>query len=472
MRRRTKLIATIGPASDGPDTLRELLQAGTNLVRINYSHGGHPEKTTLIQQTRKLSSDLGLTIGIIADLQGPKIRIGEFKNKVIQLNQGQTFILDCGSKTTGDEHSVSVDYQALYQDVYVNDTLLLDDGLIALTVTAIKQQQIHTQVITGGKLSSHKGINRQGGGLSVNALTDKDMHDLAHALDHGVDYIAVSFTRDPSDIFTVKAAINAKHLTTRVIAKIERKDALDNSEAIIQAADAIMVARGDLGVEIGIAEVPFWQRELIHLARHHNKAVITATQMMESMIHSPKPTRAEVSDIANAILEGSDAVMFSAETAVGNHPVQVIKEAHLIAKSAEKRRASQLSSHRLSETFQQTDEAIAFACMYTANHTDTAAIIALTESGQTPLWMSRIRSNIPIFGLSRKTDTLGSMTLFRGVFPVQFDPTEQQPLELEKNAIACLVALGEIQSGDKVIITRGNSVGTPGQTNTLKLLIA
>jgi len=472
MRRRTKLIATLGPASDRSDTLRELLLAGTNLVRINYSHGGHTEKTALIRQTQKLAADLGLTVGIIADLQGPKIRIGEFKNKIIQLNQGQPFILDCGNNAPGDEQKVSVDYQALYQDVQVNDTLLLDDGLIALTVTAIKQQQIHTEVTIGGKLSSHKGINRQGGGLSVNALTDKDMHDLAHALDHGVDYIAVSFTRDASDIITVKNTITKRGLTTHVIAKIERKDALDNCTEIIQAADAIMVARGDLGVEIGIAEVPFWQRELIHLARNHNKAVITATQMMESMIHSPKPTRAEVSDIANAILEGSDAVMFSAETAVGSHPVKVIEEAHLIAKSAEKRRTSQLSSHRLNETFEQTDEAIAFASMYAANHTGTAAIIALTESGQTPLWMSRIRSNIPIFGLSRKTDTLGSMTLYRGVFPVHFDPTKQQPLELEKNAITSLIALGEIQPGDKVIVTRGNTVGSPGQTNTLKILIA
>lgn len=468
--RRTKMIATLGPACAKLATLKKMITAGLDLVRINYSHGQHKEHHDLIQTTRTVAKEANKEIGIIADLQGPKIRVGLFQEGLIQLKKNAPFILDCDSNTPGNEKTVGVDYPHLYKDLKAGDILLLDDGLIELRVKAIHRKQIHCKVKIPGKLSDHKGINRQGGGLSAQALTDKDIVDLKSALRAGVDYIAVSFARNADDINTAKQHIKKAKSHAAVIAKIERADALEHIDEIIQASDAVMVARGDLGVEIGLAEVPFQQKRIIHRARALNKAVITATQMMESMIEHPMPTRAEVSDIANAIVEGTDAVMFSAETAVGAYPVEVIQTVHQIALSAEKRPASQLSRHRLNETFTRMDESIAMASMYIANHYPIKAIVSLTETGSTPLWMSRIRSNIPIYALTRHGFAERRMTLFRGVFPLNFDPTKYTHQQIEGKVLDFIKKNKRLKKGDQILLTHGDQLGGKGQTNTLKIL--
>lgn len=468
--RRTKIIATIGPASRDPAILCEMIKAGVDLVRVNFSHGDHLEQIGLIEVARQAARLAAKEIGVIADLQGPKIRIGRFKKSVIQLQKGQTFILDCAKTSLGDEHSVGVDYKQLYLDVNVGCTLLLDDGLIELTVTAIEQQKIHCVVEVGGPLSNNKGINQKGGGLSANALTDKDMEDLKQAIKAGVDYIAVSFTRSADDISLTRQKIEEVGGQAGIIAKIERAEALAHIDQIIAASDAVMVARGDLGVEIGLAEVPFEQKRIINRARALNKAVITATQMMESMINQPQATRAEVSDVANAVLDGTDAVMFSAETAVGKYPIRVIKTVVDVCLSAEKHPASSISNHRNECLFERKDEAIAMATMYIANHLPIRAIVALTESGTTPLWMSRIRSSIPIHALTRHLGSHRKMTLYRGVYPGAFDPTPFKGAHLRREAIACLQKQALIAEGDTIIFTQGTQIGVEGGTDSMKLV--
>jgi pyruvate kinase len=467
---RTKMIATLGPSSADTATLKKMIASGVDLVRINYSHGEHDEHLLLIQAARLAAKQNHTEIGIIADLQGPKVRTGLFEKGLIKLKENDLFILDCDKTTPGDNDSVGVDYTTLYQDVAAGDVLLLDDGLIELVIESIQNKKIHCKVKTPGVLSNNKGINKLGGGLSANALTEKDFIDINAALKAKVDYIAVSFARNANDIEIAKQKIQKANAKAGVIAKIERAEALEHIDDIINAADAVMVARGDLGVEIGLAEVPFQQRRIIHRARALNKAVITATQMMESMIEHPKPTRAEVSDVANAIIEGTDAVMFSAETAVGNHPVKVIATARDIALSAEKRPTTRTSQHRIHEQFQRVDETIAMATMYAANHYPIKAIIALTESGKTPLWMSRIRSSIPIYALTRALETHRKMTLFRGVFPLAFDPTCHPEDKLEKAIFDLMKEKKCLKKGDQIILTRGSHLGDKGHTNSLKIL--
>lgn len=468
--RRTKIIATLGPASAKRPTLKKMINAGLDLVRINYSHGQHKEHHQLIQTARDAAKSVNKEIGIIADLQGPKIRVGVFQEGVIKLKKSASFILHCDKKEPGNKHAVSVDYPRLYKDLNAGDILLLDDGLIELQVDKIHNKQIHCKVKTPGTLSDHKGINRKGGGLSAQALTGKDLIDIKSALKSGVDYIAVSFARHADDINIARQHIVKAKSHASVIAKIERAEALAHIDDIIRASDAVMVARGDLGVEIGLAEVPFQQKRIIHRARTLNKSVITATQMMESMIEHPMPTRAEVSDIANAIVEGTDAVMFSAETAVGAYSVDVIKTAHEIALSAEKRPSTQRSHHRIDESFERADESIAMASMYVANHYPIKAIFSLTETGATPLWMSRIRSNIPIYALTRHIEALRKMTLYRGVFPLHFDPTKYKDKDIEKAVLAFIKTTKRFKKDDQVLLTHGCHVGDEGLTNTLKIL--
>ncbi|MDF2866719.1 MAG: pyk [Gammaproteobacteria bacterium] len=471
MIRRTKIIATLGPATDEADMLEHILQAGVDLVRINFSHGKAQDHERRIAQARAISQKIGKEIGVIADLQGPKIRVARFQAGKIQLLADKRFILDAAlASDAGTAERVGIDYKALPNDVHAGDTLLLDDGRLVLEVEQVVGHEIHCLVKVGGELSNHKGINRQGGGLSANALTDKDREDLSVAVRCGADYIAVSFVRNEEDIAETRKLLNTAHSTAGIIAKIERIEAITNLESIIHASDAVMVARGDLAVEIGDAEVPGVQKHIIHRARVANKAVITATQMMESMIHSPVPTRAEVSDVANAVLDGSDAVMLSAETATGAHPAIVVAAMARICVSAEKQPRASTSKHRIEMRFKRADEAIAMATMYTANHLDIKAIIALTESGSTPLWMSRIRSGIPIYGLSRHIITQRRMTLYRGVYPLAFDITQYTRDDVNKAAANELEKLSLVSTGDLVILTKGDLVGKHGGTNALKIL--
>lgn len=469
--RRTKIIATLGPATDDPKMLTQIIRAGMDLARVNFSHGKTEDHQRRIQLVRECSAAEGKEIGIIADLQGPKIRIARFKNKKVELNPGATFILDADlAVDAGDETAVGIDYKNLPQDVKAGDNLLLDDGRLVLIVEHVKGQKIICKVQIGGELSNNKGINRQGGGLSVAALTDKDKADLKTAVALGADYIAISFPRSANDMLEARRLLEEANGTAGLIAKIERAEAIGVIDEIIKVSDAVMVARGDLGVEIGDAELPQVQKHIIQRARSLDKAVITATQMMETMIHNAIPTRAEVFDVANAVLDGTDAVMLSAETATGDHPHTVIEAMARICMGAEKQVTARLSRHRVECQFQRIDEAIAMATMYTANHFNVEAIIALTESGSTPLWMSRIRSGIPIYGFTPNISTQRKMTLYRGVYPIYFNESVIEKNSINNKATHKLKSLGIVTTGDNIVITCGDQMGVHGGTNTMKIM--
>jgi pyruvate kinase len=469
--RRTKIVATLGPASEGVENLEALIRAGVNVVRLNFSHGTHEEQKVRIENVRQAAQNCKTVVGLLADLQGPKIRIARFKNGEIVLQSGDTFTLDAAlGVDEGDQHAVGIDYKELPQDVSSEDIILLNDGLITLRVTSVDHMKIHCEVISGGKLSNNKGINRQGGGLSAPALTQKDVDDLAFAVSCEVDYIAVSFPRDKGDIEKARALLEKHNSDAGIIAKIERIEAVENLVEIIKASDGVMVARGDLAVEIGEAEVPLVQKEIIQQARSLDKPVIVATQMMESMIDNPVPTRAEVSDVANAVLDNADAVMLSAETAVGKYPVKTIEVMSRVCLRVEVQPTSQVSGHRVECRFERIDEAIAMATMYTANHLDVSAVLALTESGATPLWMSRIRTKMNIYGMSRSIRSLGKMCLYRGVYPVYFDLYKCNRDNLNRMTVQRIVDLGYISEGDRVILTKGDLMGIGGHANAMKVL--
>lgn len=471
LHRHTKIIATLGPATDTPEAMEAILLAGVNLVRLNFSHGEHAEHQRRIDLVRSTAKRLDRVIGILADLQGPKIRVAKFKNGKVKLNVGDTFCLDAGmADNAGDETAVGIDYKKLPMDVSANDVLLLDDGRLRFRVRAINGERIECQVEVGGTLSNHKGINRLGGGLSADALTEKDIQDMKYALGQNVDYIAISFPRNAADIIKAKHLIEAYGGNAGVIAKIERTEAVANIDAIIEASDGVMVARGDLAVEIGDAEVPVVQKDIIYRARSLNKPVITATQMMESMVNNTVPTRAEVSDVANAVLDNTDAVMLSAETAVGEYPALVVAAMARVCEVAERVPRARRSKHRAEKRFHRIDEAVAMATMYTANHLDIKGIVALTESGTTPLWMSRIRTGIPIYGLSRYEKALGRMTLYRGVYPIAFDPTKCTRDEVNPKSIEVMVKKGVFEDGDLVILTKGDHMGVGGGSNAMKIV--
>jgi pyruvate kinase len=472
MQRRTKIIATLGPATDSVAMLEKIIHAGVDIVRLNFSHDVHEKHQQRIEMVRQAAKKQDRVIGILADLQGPKIRVANFKEKRVILNIGDQFILDASlADDAGTQQSVGIDYKNLPKDVAANDILLLDDGRLRFKVEKVDRDKIICRVEVGGMLSNHKGINRLGGGLSAESLTQKDIDDLRFALSLNVDYIAISFPRNAEDILKAKHLIQGFKGSAGVIAKIERAEAVKNVDAIIEASDGVMVARGDLAVEIGDAEVPLVQKDIIHRCRSLNKPVIIATQMMESMIENTVPTRAEVSDVANAVLDNADAVMTSAETAVGKHPVLVIEAMARTCLVSEKQPRSHVSRHRVECTFKRIDEAIAMSTMYAANHLDIHAIIALTESGVTPLWMSRIRTAIPIYGLSRSTKTLGRMTLYRGVYPIAFDPTKCTRDEVNRKAIEAVEMQKLLNKSDLVILTKGDHMGVGGGSNALKILV-
>jgi len=470
--RRTKIVATLGPATDDPAVMSGMIRAGLDVARINFSHGGKDEQRRRILAIRAAAEALGRPIGILADLSGPKIRIESFQNGKINLDEGQLFALDTAlDPAAGNDKEVGCAYKDLIKDVQAGDTLLLADGYIVLEVLAVKGTRIECITRAGGELSNRKGLNKQGGGLSAPALTDKDLEYIQLASEMGVDFLAVSFARDAADMRRAQAELRKWRGTAHVVAKIERHEAIDNLSDILSVADAVMVARGDLGVEMGYAALTGLQKTIIEQAQPANRIVITATQMMESMINSPVPTRAEVSDVANAVLDGTDAVMLSAETAAGKYPVKAVQAMSEVIVGAEK---YQLGNRRYplrtDGEFSNTEEAIAKAVMFAAQHMHPSAIVALTESGLTPLWMSRIRTDIPIFAFTRQEVTRSRVMLYRGVYPVLFDVTHSTPGQMYQAIFDRLLSQGLVELGDQIILTKGDLSGVQGGTNSMQIL--
>ena len=478
MLRRTKIVATLGPATDSDEALTRLIKAGVNTVRLNFSHGNPEDHQQRAEQVRRISAELGRAVALLGDLQGPKIRITKFKQGAVELNTDDTFILDAGfDANAGDQNRVGLTYQDLPADCKAGDMLLLDDGRVTMTVTKVEGTAIHCRVVIGGKLSNNKGINRQGGGLSAPALTEKDKADIKTAAALKVDYLAISFPRCAADIAQARHLLEQAGGEAGLVSKIERAEVVNDPAVlneVIRASDAVMVARGDLGVEIGDAELVGIQKQIIEQARFYNRPVITATQMMESMITNSLPTRAEVFDVANAVLDGTDAVMLSAETATGDHPYSVVDAMNRICLGAEKQPAVQLSTHRMDWNFARIDESIAMATMYAANHMKgVKAIVCLTESGSTPLWMSRINSALPIYALTRSAASQRKVALYRGVEAFLFDPTVLKTSnEVNDGALQLLVEEGLLQKGDRVMMTKGDTMAVVGETNTMQILKA
>jgi pyruvate kinase len=470
--RSTKIVATLGPASNTPQILEEMIRAGVNVVRLNFSHGTAQDHIDRAQMVREAAKRAGREVAIMADLQGPKIRVGKFEQGKVMLESGQPFVLDASRTEMGDIHGVGLDYKELPRDVVAGDVLLLNDGLIVLTVDKVQGEQVHTTVKMGGELSNNKGINKKGGGLTAPALTGKDMDDIKTAMSFQADYLAVSFPKNATDMEMARqlanvAAAQYKH-KPGLIAKIERAEAIPRLEEILRASDGIMVARGDLAVEVGNATVPALQKRMIKMAREMDKVVITATQMMESMITNPVPTRAEVSDVANAVLDGTDAVMLSAETAAGKYPLETVIEMAQICLAAESAESVELDADFTGKTFSRIDQTIAMGALFTAHHLGAKAIVALTESGSTVLWMSRHRIHIPIYALTTQQSTQRKMALYRNVRPLLMDTSADRDTALAQ-AEAHLKSRGIMQTGDVYAITCGEPMGSPGGTNMLKI---
>ena len=475
MLRRTKIVTTLGPATDNAESLEALFIAGANVVRMNFSHGEAEDHIKRAKIVRDVAKKLDLNIAILGDLQGPKIRISRFREQKVEVMKDQPFAFDADlDRDAGDSTQVGIDYRELPKECVVGDILLLDDGRLEFEITKITGMRIDTKVIVGGGLSNNKGINKKGGGLSAPALTEKDKKDIKTAAQMEVDYLAVSFPRSAADINLARSLAEKEGLHAGIVAKIERAETVEDDQIlddIIKASAAVMVARGDLGVEIGDAELIGVQKRIIKRARSLDRAVITATQMMESMITNAIPTRAEVFDVANAVLDGTDAVMLSAETAMGDHPIKVVEAVSRVCIGAEKERSSKISGHRNEIEWNDIDDAVALATMYAANHLNgIKAIVCLTESGHTPLIMSRIRSGIPIFALTRLTATYRKMALYRGVESVKFDPTVLARHDVNRLAVAEVTKRLNLKTDDLVLLTKGDHMGKLGGTNALKFL--
>ncbi len=472
LHRATKIVATLGPASSDPALLEKMIRAGVNVVRLNFSHGQAQDHINLVAVVREASQRAGREVAIMADLQGPKIRVGKFAEGKVQLVRGEKFVLDASRTEPGDINGVGIDYKELPRDVKAGDVLLLSDGLIVLTVDAVLGEEVITTVKLGGVLSNNKGINKQGGGLTAPALTAKDMEDIKTAMSFQADYVAVSFPRNAADMEMARQLCNlaASQYNHKpgLIAKIERAEAIPNLEEILRVSDGIMVARGDLAVEVGNAAVPALQKRMIKMARAQDKIAITATHMMESMILNPVPTRAEVSDVANAVLDGTDAVMLSAETATGKYPLETVVEMANICLEAEKAEYKEIDADFTGKTFARIDQSIAMGALFTASHLGAKAIVALTDSGSTPLWMSRHDIRIPIYALTPRLATQRKMALYRNVRPLLMDTSVDRDTALEQ-AEGHLLSRKIVQSGDVYAITCGEPMGAPGGTNMLKI---
>lgn len=471
--RRTKIVATLGPATDTPESIEKLIAAGVNVVRLNFSHGSPEEHAHRAKMVRDAAAKLGRTVGILGDLQGPKIRIDRFKEGKIELATGDTFFLDADlGVNDGDQNAVGLTYKTLPQEVHAGDELLLDDGRIVFLVKGVVGNRIECEVVNGGILSNNKGINRRNGGLSADALTEKDIQDIKTAAAIEVDFLAVSFPRSAEDMHYARRLMKEAGGSAALVSKLERAEVIHQPalDEIIIASDVVMVARGDLGVEIGDAHLPLTQKNIINRCRTLNRIVITATQMMETMIDNPIPTRAEVFDVANAVIDGTDAVMLSGETAVGKHPYKVVEIMSEICEEAERSRDSNVSKHRMDLQFKRVDEGIAMATMYAANHMNIKAIGALTESGSTARWMSRISSGIPIFALTTHEKTCRLVSLYRGVYPVMLKEPLTNPLVANRVVVDHLLAEEVVSEGDHVIVTKGDLMGIDGGTNQMKII--
>ena len=472
VRRATKIVATLGPASSDSALLEQMVRAGVNVVRLNFSHGKAQDHIDRAAEVRAAAQRAGREVAIMADLQGPKIRVGRFADGSVQLVNGAAFVLDASRTEPGDVAGVGLDYKELPRDVRAGDLLLLNDGLIVLQVESVRGEEVHTRVKTGGELSDNKGINKQGGGLTAPALTAKDMDDIRTAMSFQADYVAVSFPKNAVDMEMARQLCNVAAAEYRhkpgLIAKIERAEAIPHLEEILRVSDGIMVARGDLAVEVGNAAVPALQKKMIRMARAMDKVVITATQMMESMILHPVPTRAEVSDVANAVLDGTDAVMLSAETAVGRYPLETVLEVAKICAAAEAAEDPHQDADFTGRAFGRIDQSIAMGALFTAHHLGAKAIVALTDSGATALWMSRQRTHIPIYALTPRVATQRKMALYRNVSPLLMDTSADRDTAL-KEAEGHLKSRKIVQEGDMYAITCGEPMGAPGGTNMLKI---
>ncbi|HEV7815352.1 MAG TPA: pyruvate kinase [Janthinobacterium sp.] len=476
MSRGTKIVATIGPASSDMATLIRMIRAGVDVMRLNFSHGTAQDHINRAAMVRQAAAECGREVAIMGDMQGPKIRVGKFENGKVDLVKGDKFILDAHygeNGELGNQDRVGLDYKALPQDLHPADVLLLNDGLIVLVVERIVGSEIHTTVKVGGVLSNNKGINRQGGGLTAPALTSKDMEDIKTAMQFQADYLAVSFPKSATDMEMARQLANIagepfQH-KPMLIAKIERAEAIPALQEILDASDGIMVARGDLAVEVGNAAVPALQKRMIRMARASNKLTITATQMMESMIFNAVPTRAEVSDVANAVLDGSDAVMTSAETASGKYPVETVEMMAAICVEAEQSEYNVLDADFLNVRFTRIDQSIAYGALFTAHHLKVKAIVALTESGSTALWMSRHGIDTPIFALTPSITTLRKAALYRNVSAYHLLQDASREVVL-KQAEDLLVEKGIVKKGDMIVVTSGDPMGQMGGTNALKIV--
>ena len=469
MQRSTKIVATLGPASNDREVLTRMIAAGVDVVRMNFSHGSAEEHLARAELVREAARTMERTVGIMCDLQGPKIRIGKFEKGKVTLNKGDVFVLDA-EVPIGNQERVGLDYKELPRDVSPGSVLLLDDGKVVLDVQKVQGSEITTTVRVGGVLSNNKGINRQGGGLTAPALTAKDMEDIKTSVLMKADFLAVSFPKSGADMYMAKELMRAAGGRSTLIAKMERAEAIAAMEEIMEASDGIMVARGDLAVEVGDAAVPALQKRMIRTARERNKLTITATQMMESMISSPVPTRAEVSDVANAVLDGTDAVMLSAETASGKYPVETVEAMARICLEAEKSAEVTLDREFLDRVFTRVDQSIAMAALFTAYHLKVKAIAALTQSGSTALWISRLNCGVPIYALTPEISTRYRLSLYRDVYPLMIKYIGHDRDYLLQEAEEQLVSAGLVQKGDLIVITFGEPIGAPGGTNTMKIL--
>ncbi|NLB13611.1 MAG: pyruvate kinase [Gammaproteobacteria bacterium] len=469
--RRTRILATLGPATDAPGVLEAIIAAGVDVVRLNFSHGSAADHAARVERVRAAAQAAGREVGILGDLQGPKIRIERFAIGKVALKAGEPFALHAREDAPpGDATGVGVSYLGLVDDVAAGDVLLLDDGMVSLRVEAVEGDTIRTTVLNDGFLSDRKGLNRLGGGLSLDALSDKDREDIRLAAELGVDFLAVSFCRSAADIELARLLARKAGSDAYLVAKIERAEAIDALGEIIDASDVVMVARGDLGVEIGDAELPGLQKKIIRESLARGRVVITATQMLQSMVESPIPTRAEVLDVANAVIDGTDAVMLSAETAAGSYPLKAVETMLRICLGAERQFEHDSDCGTAPRDLQHSDQAIALASMYLTQHIDVRAILALTESGATVRHLTRFRSTAPVYGLSRHAPARRRMAMMRGAWPVEFDSYDDPPRKAARDAVAELYRRGLLSEGDRVLITSGDHMGHLGSTNTLRLL--
>jgi pyruvate kinase len=470
-RRRTKIIATLGPGTDDPNVMDGLIRAGVDVFRVNMSHGDAADHEKRARMVRTSARKLRWQVALLVDLQGPKIRVELFENGAVELTSGDHFTLDAETPSLpGDQRRVGVSYQGLPNDVEPGDVLLLDDGLISMQVQSVNGGQIHCLVENGGTLKDRKGLNMQGGGLSISGLAEHDLPHIELAAKMGADYVAVSFVSSAEDIVRARGLLREAGSKAALVAKIERMEAIENLAEICDATDVVMVARGDLGVEIGDEELPGLQKRIIRTAMKHNRIVATATQMMQSMITNPIPTRAEVLDVANAVLDGTDAVMLSAETAVGNHPVKVIEAMNRICLGAERHFEAEGDITQLNVRFERIDQAIALAAMFMATNVSVQAIVALTESGSTAQWLSRVQSSVPIYAFSTNEASRRKMAMFRDVFPVKQESASEDADEVVAEALRTLLAHGAVSADDRVIVTMGDQMCKSGGTNTLRFI--